>query len=166
MQIVGQRFIFIYGLLIICLCIQSLKRDPVQGAPPLEQNQDLVKGRRTSHGLPSRIASLGWTTISWVSFVVSPLNGTLHCSLLALLHHCELEKAGQGVAEQEKEIHSEIQHTVKNSENIPKSYKKKRLMALGRGAVRLAADMAVASVEGRPTMERCPRVQRENSRQS
>ena len=93
------------------------------------------------------------------------LLGIIHCFLsewnsslqfTVLLHHCELEKAGQGVAEQEKEIHSDIQHTVKNSENIPKSYKKKRLVTFGRGAVRPAADMAVASVEGRPTMERCP----------
>ena len=134
MQIVGQRFIFIYGLLIVYLCIQSLERDPIQGAPPLEQNQDLAKGRRTSHGLPSRIASLWWATSSWVSIV----HWTLHCNLLVLLRHCELEEAGQGTAEQEKEIHSEIQHTVKNSENIPKSCKKKRLTAFRRGAVRPA----------------------------
>lgn len=52
------RDLFAYMVCSLSLCIQSLERDPVQGAPPLEQNQDLAKGRRTSHGLPGRIAPL------------------------------------------------------------------------------------------------------------
>lgn len=50
----GGSEIYLHIWFAHCLCV----RDPVQGAPPLEQNQDLAKGRRTSHGLPGRIASL------------------------------------------------------------------------------------------------------------
>lgn len=74
----------------------------------------------------------------YLAFIVSSLKGALPRNVLALLRRGESEEAGQGTAEQEKEIHSEIQHTVENSENIPKSCKKKRLMAFRRGAVRWA----------------------------